>query len=114
MGREVACIAEHQSYDRIVARCELTGRSLGDLLRTDGGHEGGRGFSGVSAFPDVESSGKPTFGSLRLGEQQGSWMLPVAGLSAAAAVGVLYIGLKTPARGSRRAARRGGQAWRRR
>ena len=29
-------------YDRVIARCRLNGRGLGDLLRADGGREGGR------------------------------------------------------------------------
>jgi len=29
-------------HDRVIARCRLNGRGLGDLLRADGGREGGR------------------------------------------------------------------------
>jgi endonuclease YncB( thermonuclease family) len=43
MGRTVTCRPVKQSYDRIVARCELAGRSLGDLMRAHGVREGGRG-----------------------------------------------------------------------
>lgn len=43
MGRRVSCRAGHRSYDRIVARCEMSGRSLGDLMRSAGVAEGGRG-----------------------------------------------------------------------
>lgn len=32
MGRPVRCLASHRSYDRIVARCTLAGRSLADRL----------------------------------------------------------------------------------
>lgn len=42
MGRRVRCIAGRRSYDRVVARCELGGRPLGDLLRSRGAAEGGR------------------------------------------------------------------------
>jgi micrococcal nuclease len=42
-GREVECMAEHRSYDRVVAICRLRGRSIGDLMRSAGIHEGGRG-----------------------------------------------------------------------
>lgn len=43
MGKLVSCRAGHRSYDRIVARCELSGRSLGDLMKSAGVAEGGRG-----------------------------------------------------------------------
>ena len=43
MGRRVSCAADHQSYDRIVAWCELEGVSLGDRMREAGIREGGRG-----------------------------------------------------------------------
>lgn len=43
MGRRLVCRADHRSYDRIVAACRLAGRPLGDLLRAEGGQEGGRG-----------------------------------------------------------------------
>ena len=33
-----------ESYDRIVARCEINGRSIGDLMRAAGVTEGGRAF----------------------------------------------------------------------
>jgi endonuclease YncB( thermonuclease family) len=45
MGRRLECVAEHRSYDRIVAACTLDGRSLGQLLRRAGGQQGGNGFS---------------------------------------------------------------------
>lgn len=41
--RRVLCRADHRSYDRMVARCELDGASLGDLMRRAGVREGGRG-----------------------------------------------------------------------
>ena len=43
MGKRAVCRADHQSYDRMVARCEIGGRSLGDLMRSAGVAEGGRG-----------------------------------------------------------------------
>lgn len=42
-GQAVACVADHQSYDRIVAVCTLQGVSLGDRMRAAGIVEGGRG-----------------------------------------------------------------------
>jgi len=42
-GKKVECVAEHRSYDRVVAVCRLRGRSVGDLMRSAGVHEGGRG-----------------------------------------------------------------------
>lgn len=42
-GKRIACVAQHRSYDRVVARCTLRGRSLGDLMRAVGGPEGGHG-----------------------------------------------------------------------
>lgn len=44
MGRQVQCVAQHRSYDRVVARCTLQGRGLGDLLRAEGAREGGKGY----------------------------------------------------------------------
>lgn len=42
MGRRLDCIADHRSWDRVVAACRLDGAPLGDVLRRDGGREGGR------------------------------------------------------------------------
>jgi micrococcal nuclease len=42
-GRAVTCQADRQSYDRIVAWCEVGGASLGDRMRSAGIKEGGRG-----------------------------------------------------------------------
>jgi len=44
MGRNAECVANHQSYDRVVATCRIGGRSIGDLLRTAGIVEGGNGY----------------------------------------------------------------------
>lgn len=44
MGRTVICRAGRRSYDRIVAYCTLDGQPLGELLRANGGREGGRGW----------------------------------------------------------------------
>lgn len=43
LGRQATCVAGAGSYDRIVARCEIAGRSLGEVLRAAGVREGGRG-----------------------------------------------------------------------
>lgn len=42
-GKRAVCRAEKRSYDRIVARCEVGGRSIGELMRRAGVAEGGRG-----------------------------------------------------------------------
>jgi micrococcal nuclease len=41
--RRVECRAIRRSYDRVVARCTIGGRSLGDLMRMAGAREGGSG-----------------------------------------------------------------------
>lgn len=41
-GHVVTCLAEHRSYDRIVAVCRLDGVSIGQLMRSAGIAEGGR------------------------------------------------------------------------
>lgn len=43
MGRRAVCQAEHRSHDRVVARCTIGGRDVGDLMRAAGVPEGGRG-----------------------------------------------------------------------
>ena len=45
MGQNAECVANHQSYDRVVAICRIDGRSIGDLLRAAGVVEGGNGYS---------------------------------------------------------------------
>lgn len=42
-GRTVTCRAGRRSYDRVVAECEVNGRSLGAHLRQSGIVQGGRG-----------------------------------------------------------------------
>jgi micrococcal nuclease len=42
-GRRVVCVAGKRSYDRVVARCDLRGVSIGDRMRQAGVREGGRG-----------------------------------------------------------------------
>jgi endonuclease YncB( thermonuclease family) len=44
MGKPVSCIADHRSYDRIVARCTVQGFSIGDVMRRAGVKEGGNGW----------------------------------------------------------------------
>lgn len=107
MGREVSCVAQHQSYDRIVARCELDGRSLGDLLRTGGGAEGGNGFAATEAPIAPQNADRAPTTLARPSDQTGAWMLPAAAICAAAAVAVLYVGLR-PSRSPRRSRRRRG------
>ncbi|MCV0415754.1 MAG: nuclease [Brevundimonas sp.] len=47
-GRSLDCVAERGRsgrvvvFDRVIARCRLNGRPVGDLLRAAGGREGGR------------------------------------------------------------------------
>jgi len=42
-GRRVECVAEHRSFDRVVARCNLQSHRLGDLMRAAAAPEGGNG-----------------------------------------------------------------------
>lgn len=42
-GKRVECVAQHRSYDRVVAVCRLDSVSLGDRMRRTGVREGGRG-----------------------------------------------------------------------
>ena len=41
--KRVECVAQHRSNDRVVAVCCLRGQSVGDLMRSAGVREGGRG-----------------------------------------------------------------------
>ncbi len=43
-GKVLACQAGRQSYDRVIGYCTLNGRPLGNLLRSRGAVEGGRGW----------------------------------------------------------------------
>jgi micrococcal nuclease len=45
-GRRVECIAQHRSYDRVVASCTLQGVSLGIRMRAGGVREGGNRHTG--------------------------------------------------------------------
>jgi endonuclease YncB( thermonuclease family) len=45
MNRNAECIANHKSYDRVVATCRIGGRAIGDLLRVAGRIEGGNGYA---------------------------------------------------------------------
>ena len=36
LGKRATRRADHRSYDRVVARCEIGGRSVGDLLGLQG------------------------------------------------------------------------------
>lgn len=44
-GQNAECIANHQSYDRVVATCRIGGHSIGDLLKAVGNVEGGNGYN---------------------------------------------------------------------
>jgi endonuclease YncB( thermonuclease family) len=37
-------VADHQSYDRMVAVCKVDGQSIGDMMRAAGVKEGGRAY----------------------------------------------------------------------
>jgi hypothetical protein len=41
-GREVECVAQHRSYDRVVAVCTVRGVSLGGRMRAASVANGGR------------------------------------------------------------------------
>lgn len=41
LNKSVECVGTHHNGDRIVARCTLNGRSVGDLMREAGVPEGG-------------------------------------------------------------------------
>jgi endonuclease YncB( thermonuclease family) len=43
MGRTATCRAQKRSYDRVVARCTIGGRSIADHMSAAGVHEGGNG-----------------------------------------------------------------------
>ncbi len=43
MGQRVECVAQHRSYDRVVAGCALQGVSLGDRMRATEVREGETG-----------------------------------------------------------------------
>lgn len=43
LGKQAACVADHQSYDRVVALCRIGGVSIGDRMRSAGIEEGGNG-----------------------------------------------------------------------
>jgi endonuclease YncB( thermonuclease family) len=42
-GKHAQCVAGRRSYDRVVAKCYLRGRSLGASMRAAGVREGGNG-----------------------------------------------------------------------
>lgn len=42
-GKDVECLADHRSYDRIVAICTFDNMRLGILMQGEGIKEGGRG-----------------------------------------------------------------------
>jgi endonuclease YncB( thermonuclease family) len=52
LGNLAVCIAGKQSYDRVVATCRINGASLGDLMRSRGIQEAGRGRVGMPPAPN--------------------------------------------------------------
>lgn len=44
LGRTAVCVAGLGTYDRIAARCQIDGRSVGDIMRSAGIQEGGDGI----------------------------------------------------------------------
>jgi micrococcal nuclease len=46
-GKQATCVAGAGTYDRIAARCQINGRSIGDLMIAAGIKEGGAGTSTV-------------------------------------------------------------------
>lgn len=46
-GRTLICVADHRSYDRMVAVCRINDQSVGELLRAAGVREGGRAWRGA-------------------------------------------------------------------
>ena len=53
LGRQASCVADHQSYDRIVALCTIGGQSIGNLMRAQGMAEGGNASGVAPAQPRV-------------------------------------------------------------
>jgi micrococcal nuclease len=54
MGKLAACVAQHRSYDRVVATCMIEGRDVGALMRGTGVREGGRGRPQVGRRMSVD------------------------------------------------------------
>ena len=44
IGKRMECVADHRSYDRVVAVCAVAGKDLGDAMREAGATEGGRAY----------------------------------------------------------------------
>jgi hypothetical protein len=42
-GKRAVCVADHRTYDRVAAVCQVDGRSPGDMMRAAGIREGGNG-----------------------------------------------------------------------
>lgn len=58
-GRNLDCVAQDRSYDRVVALCVLDGRSVGDLLRDAGEREGGRGYGDLTPSNAASANATP-------------------------------------------------------
>jgi hypothetical protein len=49
LGKVARCTAGRQSYDRVVSECTISGRAIGELMRSSNVPEGGRGYPPPSA-----------------------------------------------------------------
>lgn len=58
-GKQATCKAEKRSWDRVVARCTIEGRSVAELMRRAGVAEGGRGqpMAASRSLSSTKSSG---------------------------------------------------------
>jgi hypothetical protein len=63
LGREAVCVANMRTYDRIAARCRIDGQPIGDLMRSAGISEGGRGTGGEVVIGRAEPRGGLVAGS---------------------------------------------------
>jgi micrococcal nuclease len=61
-GKQATCKAGKRSWDRVVARCTIEGRSVAELMRRAGVDEGGRGQP-MAASRSLSSTKSSGFGS---------------------------------------------------
>lgn len=52
LGKVAHCIAGRQSYDRVVSACTISGLAIGQMLRSTGIQEGGRGYTETPSQPE--------------------------------------------------------------
>jgi endonuclease YncB( thermonuclease family) len=64
-GHQATCVAEHQSYDRMVAACKINGQSLGDMMRAAGVKEGGRAYPSSNRIASIPAPVIETNGAAR-------------------------------------------------